>query len=272
MRFDAYTASIKDQKYRYVADSIADRLGGIVAAGKPMPRYGEVVNVDVGNRMACWVGVNTDSGHIYVEGKGETSPGLADSLRVNFPDHSAPRIDVCEDFNEPGAFDALIGIVRGAKGPRVKGGYVALPDDVEDGKTWAAGVRGGVGFIRCYEAGKHPDRVHLGKPNWARLELECRPHYARDKVAAARMTPLQVWGMSAWTRAVGEAVTHVEIPRFQAEIRQYSHDKTTRYIANTFRRHFEEMLVNGEHLERTIRAVWEEQDEFNKLARNRAGK
>jgi hypothetical protein len=269
MRFDAYAATIRDQKIDYVAHSLAECLEGIVARGKPMPRYGEVLNIDVGSRMAAWVGVNSDSGNIYVEGKGETTPGLAESLRVNFPDHTAPRIDVCEDFNEPGAFDALIRIVRGAKGPRVKGGYVALPDDVEDGKTWAAGVRGGVGFIRCYEAGKHPDRVHLCKPDWARLELECRPHYARDKAAAARMSPLEVWGMSSWTRAVGEAVTHVEIPRFQAEIRQYSHDKTTRYIANTFRRHFEEMLANGEHIERTLRSVWEEQDEFDKLPRNR---
>jgi hypothetical protein len=83
------------------------------------------------------------------------------------------------------------------------------------------------------------------------------------------MSPLEVWGMSAWTRAVGEAVTHVPIPRFEAEIRQYSHDKTTRYIANTFRRHFEEMLANGEHIERTLRSVWEEQDAFDKLPRNR---
>jgi hypothetical protein len=269
MRFDAYAATIRDQKLDYVANSLADSLEGIASRGKPMPRYGEVLSIDVGSRMAAWVGVNTDSGHIYVEGKGETTPGLAQSLRVKFPEHTAPRIDVCEDFDEPGAFDALIRIVRGSKGPRVKGGYVALPDDVEDGKTWAAGVRGGVGFVRCYEAGKHPDRVHLAKPNWARLELECRPHYARDKAAAARMSPLEVWGMSAWTRAVGEAVTHVPIPRFEAEIRQYSHDKTTRYIANTFRRHFEEMLANGEHIERTLRSVWEEQDAFDKLPRNR---
>ena len=107
MRFDAYAATIRDQKIDYVAHSLAECLEGIAARGKPMPRYGEVLNIDVGSRMAAWVGVNSDSGNIYVEGKGETTPGLAESLRVNFPDHTAPRIDVCEDFNEPGAFDAL---------------------------------------------------------------------------------------------------------------------------------------------------------------------
>lgn len=268
MKFDAYTATIKDQKIRCVASCLSEHLQGIQAKGRPMARYSDVINIDVGNRTAAWVGVNSDSGHIFVEGKGETTPSLAEALRSNF-EHSSPRIDVAEDFNEPGAFDSLVGLVRSFKGPRVKGGYVALPDDVQDGKTWAAGVRGGVGYIRCYEAGKHPDRLHMNKPDWTRLELECRPHYARDKIAAASMSPLQIWGMSSWTKAVGEAVTHVEIPRFEADIRRYSHDKTTRYIANTFRRHFEEMFANGEHLERTIKAVWEEQDEFNRKPQNR---
>lgn len=29
-----------------------------------------------------------------------------------------------------------------------------------------------------------------------RAELEARPHYARDKLAASSMSPLEVWGLS----------------------------------------------------------------------------
>lgn len=269
MRFDAYTATIRDQTIRNVALSLGDSMQGYVVKGKPMPRYRETLSIDVDGRMAAWVGVNADSGDIFVEGKGETTPRLAQSIRVNFPVHSVPRVDVCEDFDEPGVFETLQELIRATKGPRVKGGYVALPDDVQDGRTWSAGVRGGVAYLRLYEAGKHPDRVHMNRPNWVRPELECRPHYSRDKAAAARMSPLEIWGFTAWSQAVGQAITKSEIPRFEPEIRRYSFDQTTRYIANTFRRHLEEMRADGLDIARTFQAVWEEEDEYKKLARNR---
>ena len=131
---------------------------------------------------------------------------------------------------------------------------------MQDGRTWAAGTRGGVGYLRVYEAGKHPDRVHLRRPNWARAELEARPHYARDKLAAASMSPLDVWGLCRWTHQVGQRLSGCEINRFEPQARQYSHDKTTLYIARTFRRHLEEMSRNGEDLMRTCRDIWDADD------------
>ena len=261
MKFDGYGATIRDHQLGYVAERLAAAVGGVVTMGKPMRRYQSTLAIDAGPRMAAWLGQEPHTGMIYVEGKGETTPPLVQCIRQHFPEHSAPRIDVAEDYDDAGAFEALQSLIRRCKGDRVKGGYVALPDDVQDGKTWAAGTRGGVGYIRLYEAGKHPDRVHLGKPDWVRAEVEVRPHYARDKAAAANMSPLEVWGMTAWTHKVGEALTQCPIVRFEPQIRRYSHDKTTRYIALTFRRHLEEMLSNGEHLEATIRDVWREEDE-----------
>lgn len=264
MKFDAYCASIQGPTLPDVAGVIASRLGGNVQSGRPMRRYSANLQVEQCGRVAAWAGLDPASGAIYVEGKGETTPDLVDVLREAFPHHACPRADVCEDYDEPGVFERLQSVVRAHKGPRVKGQFIALPDDVADGRTWTAGVRGGVSYIRVYEAGKHPDRLHLGRPNWSRLELECRPHYARDKQAAATMDPLQFWGFSAWTHRVGEAVTQTALQRFEPEIRRYSHDKTTRYIANTFRRHLAEMIENGEDLARTFQAVWQEEDDFRR--------
>lgn len=267
MKFDGYGATIRDQELPYVIDALAASIGGIACKGTPRRRYGSTIDIDLNGRMAAWVGQDSTSGAIYVEGKGESTPDLVRAIRVHFPEHSAPRIDVAEDYDAPGAFEALQAVIRGAKGPRVKGGYVALPDDVEDGRTWAAGVRGGVGYIRLYEAGKHPDRVHLARPHWARAEVEARPHYARDKLAAAKMNPVDVWGLSAWTHRVGEALTQCEISRFDPEVRKYSYDKTDRYLAIMFRRHWEEKLANGEDIERTFRAIWEEEDRYSNKRR-----
>lgn len=264
MRFDAYTATLRGHDPTHVCHVLASAVGGLEVQGKPRRRYGVVRDIQATNGLAAWVGMDAASGAIYVEGKGETSPAVAKALRAHFPDHTCPRIDVCEDYDQPGAFQALQRVVRSAKGPKVKGGYVALPDDETDGKTWAAGVRGGVGYVRIYEAGKHPDRVHLGRPDLVRVEGEFRPHYSKDKAAAARMSPLDAWGLSSWTHRVGEALTQTEIQRLEVETRKYSYDKTTRYIANTFRRHLEEMLANGEDIARTFLAVWEEEDAFRR--------
>ena len=140
-----------------------------------------------------------------------------------------------------------------------------MPDDVKDGRTWAVGSRGGVSYLRLYEAGKHPDRLAFNRPNWVRPELEVRPQYGRDKLAASTMQPVDFWGFSGWSHTVGQAITKTTIARFEPMVRKYSHDKTTQYIATTFRRHLEEMFVNGEDIGRTFAQIWEEDDEFARI-------
>jgi hypothetical protein len=260
MRFDAYAASVRYEDVARVSDVLAQSVNGYVMPFRPLRRCVSTQSIEVDGRMAAWVGLDAASGQIYIEAKGETTPGVAAAIREHFPEHNVPRADVCEDYNETGAFDKLIDLVRAYKGPRTKSMYVALPDDPREGKTWAAGTRGGVAYVRVYEAGKHPDRQYLGRPDWARLEGEFRPQYSKDKRAAATLSPMEFWGLSKWSHGVGEAITQCTIPRMLAEARKYSHDKTTRYIALTFRRHLEEMIANGEDIARTLQAIWQEED------------
>ncbi len=230
MRFDGYGATIRTTTPGQILECLGSALDTLPGQGPSVRRYGTTTGFHVGPRLAAWVGLDPASGDLYVEAKGETTPQVVEALRTHFPGHSAPRLDVCEDYDQEGSFETLQALVRARKGVRVKGGYVALPDDLVDGRTWAAGKRGGVGYIRVYEAGKHPDRLHLARPNWSRIELEARPHYARDKAAASAWSPVHVWGLSAWTHSVGEAITQCVIPRFEPEVRRYSFDKTTAYI------------------------------------------
>ena len=81
------------------------------------------------------------------------------------------------------------------------------------------------------------------------------------KIAAGAMQPLDVWGLDAWTHRVGEALTECPIARFEPQIRQYSYDKTTAYIARMFRRHITEMRDSGEDFYRTCEAIWTDDDE-----------
>jgi len=262
MRFDAYCATIREQKFSHVVEAISSTMGCQPCKGRPMRRFGTVVQLDDGPHMAAWIGLNSDDDQIYIEGKGDTSPALAAAIRGHFPVHSVPRADVCEDVDEEGAFERLQDVIRANKGQKVYAGYVALPDDVQDGRTWVAGARGGVSYLRLYEAGKHPDRLAFNRPNWVRPELEVRPQYARGKAAASTMQPLDFWGMSAWSQKVGMAITGLQINRFEPEIRKYSQDKVLRYVALNWRRRWEEMNANGEDIGRSILQCLQEEDEF----------
>lgn len=275
MRFDAYAGSLREVQLEHAAEALSWSLKGLVCKGPKLRRYGDTLAIDVCGRTAVWLGRDEGNDSIFFEGKGETSPTLARGVRVHFPGHTVARADVCEDYDHEGAFDELQRIVRVHKGPKVQAGYVALPDDVEKGKTWAAGIRGGKAMVRVYEAGKHPDRLHLCRPNLARIEGEFRPHYAADKLAAASFSPLDFWGMAGWTHRVGEALAQVEIPRYEEEPRTQSFDRTTAYLARTYQRHWRQLLADHgdwECVGRELQAVWAADAEVaEKLRRFRQG-
>ncbi len=257
MRFDAYAASVRDVEFPRVVDTLAASLGAMPYAGKPMRRYGQVVRLDKDGTLAGWVGWDTANGMVFLEGKGQHTPAWVKSTRAHFPHHTVARADVCEDYNDPQAFGQLIGTIKKAKGPKVWSGFVALPDDESEGRTWAAGKRGNgsPAYIRVYEAGKHPDRVHLAMPDLVRFEAEFHPHYAADKAKAATLQPIEFFGLSAWTQRVGEAVTQCPIERFEAPIRQFTHDKTTLYLARTFARFWETSMADGIDWYATVREI-----------------
>jgi hypothetical protein len=274
VKFDAYAGNVRGHQFHEVVGVLEAQLQGTACRGKPMRRYGEVVRIEQAGHCAVWIGEDQRNECIYFEGKGESSPELAAAVRQHF-EHTVSRGDVAEDFDEPGAFEKLQAIVRAYKGERVKAGFVALPDDLADGRTWAAGRRGGVAYTRVYEAGKHPDRLHLGRPNWARAELEVRPHYARDKQAAASMTPAEFWGFAGWTKAVGEALMNVEVPRFEPARRDQSFDRTTEYICRAFGKHLREMLADlGDPVcvWREFEAVWQKQEREDIVRRAMKGR
>jgi len=72
-----------------------------------------------------------------------------------------------------------------------------------------------------------------------------------------------MFGLTPWSRRVAEALLQTQIDRFQAEVKISTHDKTTLYLARTFRRYWAEQkadLGQWECIGREFEAVWEEDD------------
>ena len=262
LRFDAYSATVRNETVRSCAHRLSDLTGAFPCKGRSGGRYDDVVNLDIEGRTAATVAHNSTSGLLLVEAKGHTTPAFVEALRGHFEDHSCPRADVCADFEAPGAFDYLVETIREHKGIRVYGGFDKLPDDADQGKTYAAGKRGGVAYVRAYEAGKHPDRQHLGRPDWARFEVEVRPHYAEDKRHAASMTPVQFCGLASWTLRVATAVIHADVPRYLGRLHvPPTMDRTGDYLAHTFRGWFTAAFEDGIDICRSFEELWAKEDE-----------
>jgi hypothetical protein len=265
MRFDAYAGTVWDAKFHDVAQMIAFGAHCRVEHGKPRGRYNEVLEVRDGAEAIGWVGEDRVSGAPYFEFKGVRTPDAAAALRKHWDGaHQVSRADVCDDYNEPGAYPRLVKLVDEFKGdPRVHSESIT-PRDGDRGETIYWGSRQARTMVRCYEKGKQKENLHLAKPHWARIELQTRPGKALEKRAAALMAPLSFWGFGRWTQNVATQLTGLEIERFAPPQEAPEFDRTTLYLARTFRRHLAEMRADfgtPDMVWREFESIWARDDQ-----------
>lgn len=210
-RFDAYTATGKGMKPE---DLIGFLLtdGAKVVEGKGFHRFGRRWSVrdDFCERGAVqWGGAHGDL--VMVEVKGEQTPKVVEDLRRVF-DHGCTRADACVDFEELGAFEKLLAPVLQVKGDfklygEPRGDWKDFP---EKGRTQYLGSKQSAVQARLYEKGKQPEYAHLQRPDWCRLEVQVRPgKEARQKYS--KLSALEVWGASRWTRSLAEKVLEAQV-------------------------------------------------------------
>lgn len=279
MRFDAYAGNVWGGiPCSEVAEVIAIAAHSRVERGRPRGRYTDVFEVKDGADSIGWVGLDQMLDSAYFEFKGAQTPVTAAAIRKHWPtDHTVSRLDSCEDYDGPGVFRYLVGVLDAAKDPRVQSKAIT-PRDGDRGETIYWGSPQSRVMVRCYEAGKMKERLHHNRPQWARAEAQIRPGKAAEKLVAASITPLDAWGFSAWSRKAAEVLSQCEVERYAAPAELPSFDGTTLYLARAFRRHFEQMKLDfgdWECIGREIEAVWAADDAAKAvqeaLTRNRGG-
>ena len=151
-------------------------------------------------------GGSTQGDRVMVEVKGERTPKVVEALR-GACEHRCTRVDACADFDAPGAYTRLLGhAIEVKKAHKLYGERRGdWEDHPEKGRTQYLGSPSSPVKARLYEKGLQPEYEHLGKPHWVRLELQVRPQ-KEAKSEYAKLTPLEVWGASRWTRDLAGAV------------------------------------------------------------------
>lgn len=208
VRFDGYSATTTAANHYQLADLFGE--GFKTEQGRGFHSFGHRLSIrdvdraeEVGSVM--WGGVHGE--RTMIEVKGEHSPRVVEALRGRFP-HRTTRVDSCADFDAPGAFERVLGACLHvkARNARLKGEKRGDWDDhPEDGRTFYLGSPTSPVRTRLYDKGRQPEYRHLGRPDWCRLEVQVRP--AKEaKTAFATLSPLEVWGASAWSKDLAGAV------------------------------------------------------------------
>jgi hypothetical protein len=119
-------------------------------------------------------------------------------------------VDVCEDWDGEGLFDALsVELLGIADKHRLKVTHLGDYHRAEDGRTLYVGSRQSPALVRCYEKGRQPGYRELGRPWWVRLECEVKPKSTEQRVRFGTLEPAAVWGAARWLHEVGERVVGI---------------------------------------------------------------
>lgn len=217
MRFDWYSATLKIKP----TDAIDMLMSGFdmasISPAKPRHGYERGYEVKRGEQVCATLlygGIaQGDSPHVIASGI--VAPELVKVIRQDKVEHLVTRADVCEDYDDEGAWDVLSHL------------GISIADEFElktstvgdwlrgvDGRTLYVGSRKSVGFTRIYEKGKQ--LPELNRPHLVRVEHEIKPKRLDAKWLAATAQPHELVGFAAGTAAIHRALTGDEVKLVKA--------------------------------------------------------
>jgi DNA relaxase NicK len=235
MRFDWYQASIPNVPPEVVMQALArSEYYGDWEQIRPMKNYDSAAAFVVGNETRFKInfgGQNEEHGPNIV-GSGACAQVLADVVREHFPAHRVSRLDSCEDYYHPDAYDYLRKIaLKIGKENRVQCREIVKPlKDSDDGRTLYLGSQTSAVSLRIYEKGKQLQT----DAEWVRAELQIRPQ-KEQKALMAMLDPTEVWGSSKWSHQMGLQLGKRDLQRVEAQVYQPSdHERTYRWMLRQY--------------------------------------
>lgn len=209
-RFDYYSASLaEDVEGDDAVDYFVSLDLGVPTRSVGNHGYATQVDFMAGKRRVVQVSYGGSQKRPLVVASGASTDRVVELVRRRWPDHRVTRVDAALDWDDPAAWATTTGAAldlarrRGIK-TSVQGDWL----DAVDGRTLYLGGRASGFRTRIYEKGLQMSEA--GRPAWVRAECQWRPDRAQ-KLLAARLTPLEVWGGSRWGRELLEALSGLSV-------------------------------------------------------------
>ena len=252
MRFDWYQATITDDPSSGLRELA--KLGHEV---KPDDVFGRrwrgaqgfsVIHRDKGVVAQLAMGGTTyGSDKFHALATSENTDDFVSLVRDCWPDrHKVARADSAEDFFGEGSTKKMLPVMkRIAKRHRLK--YTRQQDMIDKtaGLTQYMGAPSSDSRVRGYEKGWEQvgklDAMFPGQlpkeglkivntqtgelidpAHWFRLEYQLRPRTDEGKELLARLSPVEVWGCTTWTRELALEAMALDLEAFVMRTRKYS--------------------------------------------------
>ena len=222
-RFDWYQATL-DREVEPLQVLRWASFFGSCSPGKSMHGYDTCH--DFGQFKILYGGHSGQWGvHVIIHG-GDSCPGIVESFRSAFPSHRPSRIDVCLDFQGPGAWDDLYQLVTLTAGrfgvdSKLYGDFI----NAKTGRTIYLGTKNSTHRCRLYEKGHElRSKGILDAPlDLVRLELQVSPS-SISRASAAILTPDQVARSTKWTSFLCDTLRTVSAPTVNLTTRKKKPD------------------------------------------------
>jgi DNA relaxase NicK len=247
-RFDWYSATIVEDPLILVQVLCAE-LGGSAEVVSPKQGYtaAQAITRD-GSRIAT-VFYGGRNGHPHAFASSDATPAFVEVVRRCWPNHRVTRMDVALDFDQPGAFDTLLQIVRSLRDDQALAYSMAGAWDdggnSEAGRTFYLGSRKSAVFARLYEKGKElrthelPEGVEPSL-DLTRLELVVRPDGDARHVAAIGH-PVEAFGYAVWAMDLLNRIGGADVERVHIrQPRRSDLDRAIQAMSTQYAKHIAE--------------------------------
>lgn len=212
-----------DGNERVVARRLARELGGCeIVEGKGRNGYAVSYALVRGDdELARVYGRSARHDEVHVVTSGESCDEVVPILRRLWPVHRVSRVDVAADFLED--FAALDGLAL--EFAKERGISYRLVTDSAGGATRYLGAVSSETMVRVYKKSEqlralYPTRADSVPEGIVRCEIQVRPGKRAMKERVAGMVPVDVWGLSRWTKHLASQVLAVDAVRVPTHSRR----------------------------------------------------
>lgn len=233
----------------WLSSALRDRYeGAVIEPCRPSnSRYRHAEAVMVSDRKVCEILNDRERyEHPLFISTSDDAPEFARHLRELVPDHYCTRVDVREDFFEPGLYDRLYPrLIELAQQHRTSvdcrgAGWVT---DTPSRTLYLGSVKS-PNLDRFYDKSAEQRRACGANraarsrvpENWTRLEREIKPDNKPARVRLATVAPEEAWGSSMLGVAIAREVLDLDVPRIKVGTvwRPSDHERAMRTLSSQY--------------------------------------
>jgi hypothetical protein len=262
VEFDWYQATVMEPTDRFLQWSDAAYSDCERVEGKGHNHYDRRADYLREGLLMLSVSYGGPNGFPNAKATSNAAPRFAEVVRKDFQlagQIRVTRVDACQDFEAPGAFDQAHSAMKQlSKDRNILTDLDGDWDRAERGRSYYLGSKDSAFRAILYEKGieSAAEIAAAGlppRPDLCRLEGRLKPQHTPAKVAASTLTPGQIFGCSRWGPALVQALFSLDVERiWMTEYRVPDTVLSRRALSKQYFKTIGDMIAESDHDETVL--------------------